>query len=597
MLKSIVAILVTALLVLPVSFHPAHDKPFQERLKEGLSPARVATEAGQEENTTPLQAVKWSMLELPLQAQSSYDNPYVDVTVTATFTGPTGSGITKNTQGFWDGGHTFKVRFTPTIAGTWVYSIKSTPSDAGLVRSGTIKVSEQDPAEHGFLRRDPFRPYNFVFDDGTHFFIMGQTYYDIIENVAGGGSWKKAIRNSKSYGFDKVRILLYSWGPAPSLNGALFKDIIPYDRGTRAHKQNMYSTGDHDRVNISFWRKLDNLISYLKSEGMIADIILFSDGDYTYGTNTQNSRYIRYVLARLSAYTNVIWCMANEYDYIPPWATGSEAVAKANGFTDGEGYTAADAQLNFLGTGVHENDPYMMSDSIASAPRPLSSHQHSQLAFLWYNLAGTVLASNWFTIASIQAHTFYPSDAASWTSIYGDVNGNKGSLTNRTHDMPIVNEEYSYAGNGDTRTVARNAIWGIVIGGGYGTFGGDLTPPSFPIFSGEWVNQPLFYGDIKVMMNFMTRLPYWDMTPRNDKVSSSESRVYALGMAGNYILYVANGGTFIFNAAPSSTCLVERLDPRLGATTFLGVRSHSFSLSTPVGSQDYVYHVYGSGCQ
>ena len=581
--------LTIVLIALPALLYPA-------RFGQGLSDGSPPPSAGQEENA-PIRAAKWSMLEFPLVAESSYSNPYVDITVTARFTGPPGAAITKDIQGFWDGGQTYKVRFTPTVAGTWTYSINSIPNDRGLTRSGRINVSEASPVEHGFLRRDPGSPYSFVFDDGTHFFMMGQTYYDIVENVAGGGSWKEAVHNSKSYQFNKIRLLLYSWGPARSNRGRPFEDIIPYADGMTSYEPNRYSTGNHDRINVLFWRNLDTLVSYLKSEGMIADVILFSDGEYTYGTNTQNERYIRYALARLAAYTNVIWCMANEYDYIPKSTGGTEAAAEANGFADGDGFTAADAQLSFLGNALHANDPYLMSDSLPCAPRPISTHQHSQLAFLWYQLASTALASNWFTIASIQLHTFHPPNMANWASIYGDVNGNNGSIINRTHDIPIVNEEYSYIGNGDTRRIARNALWGIVIGGGYATFGGDLRPPSSPIFSGEWVDQRQFYGDIKVMMNFMTGLPYWRMTPMNDKVSSSPgNRVYALGTAGNYVVYVANGGGFRFRAPASSRCFVDRLNPRSANTAHLGTKSQSVSLNTPAGTLDYVYHLYGPAC-
>ena len=216
--------LTIVLIALPALLHPARVG------KQSLSDGSLAPSAGQEGNA-PIQASKWSMLEFSLVAESSYDSPYVDITVTARFTGPTGSAITKDIQGFWDGGQTYKVRFTPTVAGTWTYSINSIPADHGLTRSGTINVSEASPVEHGFLRRDPASPYSFIFDDGTHFFMMGQTYYDIVENVAGGGSWKEAVHNSKSYQFDKIRILLYSWGPARSNGGRLFEDIIPYTGG------------------------------------------------------------------------------------------------------------------------------------------------------------------------------------------------------------------------------------------------------------------------------------------------------------------------------------------------------------------------------
>jgi hypothetical protein len=95
---------------------------------------------------------KWSRYELPLTATKTYGNPYTDITVTATFTGP--GGVSKKVTGFWDGGHSFKVRFTPTQQGTWAYAIASDPSDAGLTTSGSSTAGASSSGNHGFVRRD-----------------------------------------------------------------------------------------------------------------------------------------------------------------------------------------------------------------------------------------------------------------------------------------------------------------------------------------------------------------------------------------------------------------------------------------------------------
>lgn len=59
----------------------------------------------------------------------------------------------------------------------------------------------------------------------------------------------------------------------------------------------------------------------LKELDIQADIILFHPYEaehwhFNYMTKEQDERYLRYVIARLSAFHNVWWSMANEYDLI-----------------------------------------------------------------------------------------------------------------------------------------------------------------------------------------------------------------------------------------------------------------------------------------
>jgi hypothetical protein len=58
---------------------------------------------------------KWSVHEFTLKASGNYDNPYTQVNVTATFTGP--DNVSKTVQGFWNEDKYFTIRFTPTV--TW----------------------------------------------------------------------------------------------------------------------------------------------------------------------------------------------------------------------------------------------------------------------------------------------------------------------------------------------------------------------------------------------------------------------------------------------------------------------------------------------
>ena len=53
----------------------------------------------------------WELLEVKLQSQKKYANPYTDVDVWIELNGP---GFSKRIYGFWDGGNNFIVRFVAT---------------------------------------------------------------------------------------------------------------------------------------------------------------------------------------------------------------------------------------------------------------------------------------------------------------------------------------------------------------------------------------------------------------------------------------------------------------------------------------------------
>jgi hypothetical protein len=86
----------------------------------------------------------------------------------------------------------------------------------------------------------------------------------------------------------------------------------------------MFETGadgkeDFDRPNVAAFRHLDAQVSRLREMGVEADIILFHPYDrwgYCAMGEERDTSYLRYVVARLSAYSNVWWSLANEYDFL-----------------------------------------------------------------------------------------------------------------------------------------------------------------------------------------------------------------------------------------------------------------------------------------
>lgn len=491
---------------------------------------------------------KWTVHEISLSSALRVANPYLEVAVTATFIGP--GGVRQTIRGFWDGGNTFKVRFTPIAEGTWRYVITSSPPDAGLNRTGTLLVGPPPNENHGFLRRDEKYPYSFVWDDGTRYFMWGQTYYQLILSAMTNGPWRAAVDGTAAYSMNKIRLLLTTWCA---------------DDPARLLCPSPFVGSDHDTINVAYWQKFDEIIRYLESKHLVADVIIFTDARGAFGTPAQDERYVRYTLARLAAFHNVIWTLTNEWNY-----TGRP-----------QEYWDA------IGAIVRNEDPWIHHGNFL---RPLSIHQRTRIDFQFFG-------STWPVHAVIQ----YGLRNRRYSN--GDEWGNAGILFNRGRGLPVVNDEYGYIGERPQAGVSvydrdqhRRVIWGIALAGGFGSAGDcglHACDRTAPIFTTRWLDREE-YGDIRRLVRFWTEreIPYWTMLPANHLVTSGK-RVYVLADPGaQYVVYAALGGPFSI-ALPAGTYRYEWFDPTTGTvndsgTIAAGGRERTF---TPPLARDMVLHL------
>jgi len=518
---------------------------------------------GNAQNNVP----RWSVHEITLTTAGSYRNPYTETNLTATFNGP--DGMRKTVKGFWDGGNTFRIRFSPTSQGTWSWFTNS--SDAGLNgKSGSIDCIAPLAGQHGFLRRDANNRTSFVRDDGTRYFMWGQSYYDVMLNVIAKGGWKMAVDNSLAHRMNKIRLHVYaSKTYTTDKEDTTYPQIIPYG-GT-------FDSPNRDELNIRYWQGLDDYVKYLESKGVIADLIPFNAyvdlaGVRMWGTQKQDERYLRYILARYAAFPNVIWCIINE------WAASKK----------GQSY------FDTLGSIVRNEDQWMAEGSFL---RPLSLHQNTRIDFQFFGSSWPVHAIIQYGVRNKQTDTVNEFQNTAGTKYpNGDEWGNAGVVYNLGRNTPVVNDEYGYIGESNpislTPTQHRRAIWGIAAAGGYGA-AGDVrrTSTGNPEISGDWLDAPE-YDDIKRLVDFFTTkgLSYWKMSSQNS-LKTSGTRVYVLAETGRqYLIYAAIGGTFSVHIAPG-TYIARRYNPRTGEDTPLKELSGggSRSFATPDANDWVVY--------
>jgi len=498
-------------------------------------------------------APKWSVHEISLTASKTYANPYTETGVTAVFQGP--NGLEKTVSGFWDGGTTFKIRFTPTAEGTWSY--KTSSSDAGLGgKTGSLRCAAPVAGRHGFLRIDPKHRASFVWDDGTRCFLWGQTYYNIIGTALVNDNWKIGVDKSFAYGLNKVRMNVYAFGNiTPEKHDHGYPDVQPY-LGDSDHP-------DHNRLNLPYWRKLDEIVGYLGGKGMIADLILVTpyNANRAFGDAAQNDRYMRYVASRYAAFPNVIWCLANEWNY---------STAR------GGPHPQSQADFNRLGAVLRGDDPWLAEGAFL---RPLSTHQQTRID---WNFAGATWPTHVIVQYGVRNRVTRSDDEFKPTSQtkyhHGDEWGNASIVHNRRYNMPVVNDEYGYIGEVKpiemTPAQSRRVMWGIATAGGYGSSGDwRLLTDWAPSATGEWADADQ-YGDIKRMIDFFTakNVEYWKTSSQNS-LATDGTRVYVLAETGRqYVIYAAAGRACTVNLAPG-TYAVRRYNPRTGDDEAIGAVS------------------------
>jgi len=246
----------------------------------------------------------WEVFELVL-AGPSEGNPYVDVTLTAIFQ----SGHREiAVDGFYDGVGTYKIRFMPDAQGEWSYRTASN-AKALAAREGSFKAIAPLSGAHGPVR--VANTHHFAYADGTPFFPFGTTSYAWVHQPE--ALQQQTLATLKTAPFNKIRMCVFPKHYEYNHNEPPF---YPFPHEGKAPVDKAWKN-DFTRFNPEFFAHLEKRIGDLRALGIEADLILFHPYDrWGYATMSaeEDDRYLRYVLARFSAYRNIWWSMANEFD-------------------------------------------------------------------------------------------------------------------------------------------------------------------------------------------------------------------------------------------------------------------------------------------
>ncbi|MET0267478.1 MAG: DUF5060 domain-containing protein [Duganella sp.] len=243
---------------------------------------------------------RWGAIEFEFAGPAA-GNPFIDVELAALFRQ---NGRSLLVPGFYDGDGRYKIRFMPDSVGAWEYETRSNaPALHG--KRGSFTALAPAPGNRGPV--SVRNTYHFGYGDGTPYWQVGTTSYAWTHQSA--QLQEQTLKTLASAPFNKIRMAVF-----PNNDDQVAGQHFPFV-GKPPHGW------DFSRFDVEFFRNLDQRVAQLRALGIEADLILFHPYDKgKWGFDRMpaavDDRYLRYVVARLSAYRNVWWSMANEFDFL-----------------------------------------------------------------------------------------------------------------------------------------------------------------------------------------------------------------------------------------------------------------------------------------
>jgi len=242
---------------------------------------------------------KWSRFEQSFKSSTVYSNPLKEITLTVLFTSP--SGISNEVYGFWDGGKTWRARFSPDQVGRWAFrTICSDSSNHGLHNHTGEFVCTAPTTTSRFSQHGPVRlardHRHFEHSDGTPFFWLADTVGDI--------ALTGELKDWQFYAATRVRqdFTVAQWvvGGAKDL-----KNETAFTSGPQAFT-----------VNPHFFQRLDAKLEVLSRAGILSAITPSLERKMDNQSSTilpadQSALLLKYIIARWGA-DPVAWILTAE---------------------------------------------------------------------------------------------------------------------------------------------------------------------------------------------------------------------------------------------------------------------------------------------
>jgi hypothetical protein len=454
---------------------------------------------------------QWGLFETTLRGPQT-GNPF-DVVLTARFR--RASRIVE-VDGFHDGAGDYRIRFSPPEQGEWTWETRSSAAEL-TNRRGSFVCFAPGQGNHGPV--GVRETHHFAYADGAIYRPFGTTCYAWTHQPA--EMQRQTLATLAPSPFNKLRMCVFPKHYAYNSNEPPY---YPFTRDAQ---------GRHDfaRPDPAFWRHLESRILGLQRLGIEADLILFHPYDrwgYANMGAEADARYVRYAVARLAAFRNVWWSMANEYNFV-----------KTRSVDEWE-------QLAAL---VKSKDPY---------GRLISIHNGGELENLYDH------SRPWITHVSVQSRQM-----------------TQGRALRERYRKPVIYDECQYEGNlprrwGDISAREMvNRFWQAAMEGCYAGHGETYLAPGDAIW---WSKGGVLRGESAARIGFLRRIldegPARGLTPRASYYPSA-------GAGEEFFLYYFDfhqPASFAFDLPKDSRFQIDLIDPWEMTLAPKGV----FAAGTPV---------------
>jgi hypothetical protein len=434
-------------------------------------------------------------------------NPFTDVAVQAHF-GKAGDSKQLSVDGFCDSadGTVFRVRFMPSAPGDYSYSITYRQGSFEKMHEGSFRAT--DGHRRGPIRVDPQYPWHFIWEGtGEHYFFNGTTAFWL---MGFRDEWviNSCIERLHRLNINRLRVLLAGsaniyWGEPVMLGDNFSYSLRPWI--AQAPESWERPGIDFARFNIPHWQKWERMLRFARDRDVIISVIqdISTHKAQPVAGSEDEHRYLRYMVARLSAFSNITYDLGDDLD----------------SFRD-------EKWAHETGTLIESWDAYK---HLASSHPVHREHQDR--------------ASDWFGFTSIQ----------NWSRQQHALMLEERAIQKKTgRIIPQTNEEYGYedhyphwapAPPGETAETLRQVAWDIAMAGAYGTAGESCRRGTniWPDTGGGWINgrgddTMVMLKGYAHMVDFFTSFEWWKTEPHDELVNNG---AYCLAKPGEiYAVYL-----------------------------------------------------------
>jgi hypothetical protein len=433
------------------------------------------------------QVGQWDRFETSVTNGKSYSDPYNDVTLNVTYTRPDNSTIMF--WGFYDGGTTWKIRFIPDRVGNWNYSATFSDGTTGI--SGGFECTASNIP--GMIAKDETNPMWFGYKGGNHVLVrsfhVGDRFF--------ASNWSNANRSAflnwaKGQGYNMLSVASHYLNREESGRGAGWDTPDLWNNTTKS-------------VQAAEYRKMEAILNDLSDRQiMVWPFAGFfgQSSDFPTG-HTDQERYIRYTLARIGPYWNVLFNVA-----------GPEPLIKAAKFQSA--MTSSD--IKRIGALIKSLDVFghLITIHNATGDDPFKDDA-------WHGF-GTLQGPKTNSQSTLSS----------------------GLLKNHHPSKPLYAQETLWAGNvyhpSYSATVIRKNTYVVNMSATALNFA-DMNGNSSSGFSGslDLADRTQSRHDIvKKVWDYIESVPFYNMSPRQDLVNNG----YCLAEPGHrYLVYLTGNGS------------------------------------------------------